>query len=123
MDLWLKYLLSSAAVITAVSVIWTKLLRPIDKLVTRTREMLPVLESVTEQFKDSPESMKVLREIALQFKTDSGSSLRDVINRLEHFAESNADFEYVKKLRQLDIFDKLNTINDTLTNMNPVDKK
>ncbi len=105
MDQWVKYLLTSATVLTAIGVIWTKFIRPIDKLITRTKEMLPVLEEVTEQFKDSPESMKVLREIASQFKADSGSSLRDIINKLEKFAEDNVDMEYVKKLRQVDVVD------------------
>jgi len=52
-------------------------------------KLLPVAIELTEQFHDAPEAFVTLREIAQQFKADSGTSLRDVINRLERSADDN----------------------------------
>ena len=53
-------------------------------------ELLPVLKDFTAAFKDNPSVFQVLNQIAAQFRTDSGSSLRDVVDRLEAAAKKSA---------------------------------
>lgn len=83
MPTWAQVVLALAALVTAIGVLWTKVLRPGAKLISTTEEMLPLLRTLTTTFRDTPASLLVLRDIANQFSTDSGSSLRDVVNRLE----------------------------------------
>jgi len=89
MPSWVLYIIGTAAVVTAIGVLWTKAIKPTAKLITTTDQMLPLLITLTETFKSNPNGFKVLNEIAAQFKTDSGSSLRDVVNRLEEAAKEN----------------------------------
>jgi hypothetical protein len=89
MPAWVIYIIGTAAVVTAIGVLWTKVIKPAAKLITTTDQMLPLLVALTETFKNNPTGFKVLNEIAAQFKTDSGSSLRDVVNRLEEGAKEN----------------------------------
>lgn len=83
---WGQVVLGLAALITAVSVIWTKVLRPGARLISATEEMIPLMRDLTRTFKDVPHAFQVLDEIVAQFRTNSGSSLRDVIDRIEEAA-------------------------------------
>lgn len=83
MPYWLQWILGASALIGALAVIWAKFLQPLGKLITYMHQMLPLLSQLTENFKDDPKHLAVLNEIATQFKSDSGSTLRDVVNRLE----------------------------------------
>lgn len=79
------------AVIALLAGLWTKVLRPGARLIARTEEMLPLLHELTTTFRGTPNAFKVLNEIANQFRTNSGSTLRDTVNRLEAYAlESRA---------------------------------
>jgi hypothetical protein len=63
-------------------------------MISTAEQMLPLLKSLTGEFKDTPGVFAILKDIAGQFRTDSGSSLRDVINRLEallQVLQSNVD--------------------------------
>lgn len=86
---WGQAILGIAAVVGAALYLWQKLLRPGARLVTTMDKLLPVAVELAEQFHDAPEAFITLREIASQFKADSGTSLRDVINRLESAANEN----------------------------------
>jgi hypothetical protein len=107
---WVAYIVGAAALIAAVGVIWNKLVKPLAKMIALAEKMLPLLAVLTDVFKDDPDALKVLNEIAAQFKADSGSSLRDVVNRLEVAAqkqEANAEglkigVETVKQVAGLD---------------------
>lgn len=87
MPAWTQYILGTAGLLIAVGVLWTKAIRPLGlfvyKFIKAQQEMLPLLQQLTEAFRDSPNAFKVLDEIVAQFRTDSGSSLRDVVNRIE----------------------------------------
>ncbi len=87
MPRWAQIIIGTAAVLAAAGVIWTKLLRPLGlfiyTFVLVQREILPLLQRFAEVFKDNPNAFKVLDEIVAQFRTNSGSSLRDVVNRIE----------------------------------------
>lgn len=89
MPVWGQVVLSVAAVCGAVVYLWSKVLRPGAQLISTMDRLLPVAKELAEQFHDAPEAFKTLREIAVQFKADSGTSLRDVINRLEVAANEN----------------------------------
>ena len=110
MPTWVTYILGAAALIAALGVIWAKLIKPLAKLITLLSDAVPMLSTLLEVFKKNPNLLKVIYEIADQFKTDSGSTLRDVVNRLEVAAqkqEVNAEglkvgVETVKQVAGLD---------------------
>jgi hypothetical protein len=83
---WVGYIaiiiISAAAVISALGVIWLKVIKPLAAFIVLVGEMKPLLEDLTIVFKGKPDVFKVLNEIAGQFRTDSGSSLRDAVNGL-----------------------------------------
>lgn len=81
--MWGQVILGVAAVITAIGVIWTRLLKPLVSVRDEMKESVPVMREAVVAMKDAPGTFLVLQQIASQFRTDSGSSLRDVVNRLE----------------------------------------
>lgn len=83
MPLWVSYILAAGALIVAVSTIWTKVVKPTLHFFATAEEMLPLLRTLTKEFKGSPEAFRTLNEIASQFHTDHGTTLRDVINELQ----------------------------------------
>jgi hypothetical protein len=89
MPSWVQWLIGAAAVVTACGVLWTKAVRPMARLIAAADEMLPLLRDLTRYLKDSPDAFKILGEIVAEFRTDSGSSLRDVVNRLDRAAMEN----------------------------------
>lgn len=87
---WLSILLAAAAAVTAAATLWTRLLRPGYLVMAGVEESLPVLREFVRVFRDSPNAFEVLDQMAAQFRTDGGSSLADVVNRLERAAVDNA---------------------------------
>lgn len=89
MPAWAGAVLAVAAVTAALSVIWTKLLHPAARLVTTSEAMVPLLVELTEVFRDQPESFRTLSAIAAEFRSESGTTLREIVNRLELAALEN----------------------------------
>jgi hypothetical protein len=93
MPLWLTIIASIltgiAAALVSIGIIWKKLLLPIGGVVRLIVDLHPLLESLLLKFGDKPNAFAVLDEIAEQFKTNDGSSLRDVVDRLEKAAAEN----------------------------------
>lgn len=87
MPAWTQLILGIAALIVAVGVIWTKGIRPMVRFISKAEEMVPLLVKLNEALGKTPEAFEVLDEIVAQFRTDSGSSLKDQVNRLETAAE------------------------------------
>lgn len=87
---WAQAVLGIAAIVTALSVIWSKVLRPGIRAASAAEVMLPLLVELTTVFRNNPDGFKTLNQIASQFRADSGTSLRDVVNRLEAAAIENA---------------------------------
>lgn len=87
--LGVKVIVGGAAVLTAAGVIWRVLIKPLANFITRSEQMVPMMDQLLVAFQGSPEAFKTLSEIAKQFHTDSGTTLRDVINRLEEAAKDN----------------------------------
>lgn len=79
---FLQIMLWVAGGLTALGVIYLKGLRPLSKFISETERAVPVLKTVTDKLND-PIIVDVIVDMAKQFQTDSGSSLRDVVNRLE----------------------------------------
>lgn len=84
----LQIILWIAAGLTALGVIYVKGLRPLARFIAETERSVPVLRSVTDQLND-PVLVAVIVDMARQFKSDSGSTLRDSVNRLEASADKN----------------------------------
>ena len=83
MPAWATYIVTAAAVVTAVIVLWVKLIRPLAHLITMTGKLLPLVTVLTETFEEHPDAFKVLAEIAAEFRTNDGSSLKDAVDRIE----------------------------------------
>lgn len=99
--IWGQYILGLAAILTALTVIWKYLLKPTLQFYGTAEKGVPLVRKLVETFESNPEAFDVLEKIAAEFRTDSGSSLKDQINRLEEAAirqeaaaakaEANAD--------------------------------
>jgi hypothetical protein len=87
MPLWLQWIIGTGAGIGAIGVIWTKLIRPLGQLISYLHAAIPLNQALVTQFKDNSDYFPVLKEIAGQFKTDSGSTLRDIVNGLATSAD------------------------------------
>lgn len=87
------------AIIRLPGIIWRHILQPLARSVvevgtiselSRVAPDLIRLSKMASVLDEVARNSAVLNEIARQFKTDSGSSLRDVINRLEVVTDSTA---------------------------------
>ena len=84
MSIFVQWLIGIAAALAAFGVIWRGLLQPMLQFFRTAEEMLPLLRSLTTEFKGAPDAFKVLAEIADQFSTsEGGSSLKDQVIKLE----------------------------------------
>jgi hypothetical protein len=89
-------LIGLGAVIVAVGLIWRSVLRPLVRAYVRGEQLAPlveriapiapqlatILEGMVKDLEGTPQPFAVLNKIAAEFRTDSGSSLRDEINSL-----------------------------------------
>lgn len=87
---WITYGAAVLGFVVALGTAWKTVLNPMRKFANKAEAMFPLLVDLTDTFQDTPHAFAVLDEIIAQFRTDSGSSLRDVINRLEGMADENA---------------------------------
>lgn len=85
----LQWVVLIAAAVGAAGVIWAKVLRPLLRLIAVAEDLVPVLRSLVAELGGTPQAFAVLDEIIAQFRTDSGSSLRDAVDRLEESAVEN----------------------------------
>lgn len=89
MPVWAQLVVGIAALAAAVIYIWQKVAKPVARGITTMDKLLPVAVELADLFHDVPGALETLREIAVQFKPDSGSSLFDVIQRLDRAAQAN----------------------------------
>jgi hypothetical protein len=90
MPTWAYFIITSAAVVTALGVLWSRVVRPMHRAIREADRTVPVMRKMTDTFADDPGIFEVIRAIAEEFKSDSGSTARDLMNRLEEAAEKNA---------------------------------
>lgn len=89
LPVWAQWLVLITVMVGVLLAFYKKVVRPAATLITTSEEMLPLLRELTTTFRGKPNTFKVLDEIAAQFRTDSGTTLRDVVNRLEEAADHN----------------------------------
>lgn len=89
MPAWTQIVLAVSTVFVGLAALWSKVLRPGMRFANNAEQMLPLLQDLTVTFRDTPGAFKILNQIIAQFRTDSGSTLRDVVNRLEVAANDN----------------------------------
>lgn len=87
---WITYSIAVIGLVAGLGTMWRTVVNPLRKAGNRAEEMYPILLSLTETFRDFPAAFEVLRNMAEQFKTDGGSSLRDVVNELTTMARASA---------------------------------
>lgn len=117
MPAWVQIVVGLAALVTATGVLWKKVLNPLRKAGNTAEEMYPLMVRLTEVFADNPDALKVLYEIAAQFKTNSGSSLRDVVNDLAKAIatlEKHAEIARILAERDREQLQRLLTLLDRL---------
>src|SRR5688572_29613349 len=86
---WAQWFITAAAVVTALGLLVKKVIIPGYRGVGALEDALPVFREFTATFKGKTDVFKVIEEIASQFRTDSGSSLRDAVDQLGLYAERN----------------------------------
>lgn len=93
MPSWMIYTGGIATFLLAVSIIGTKVWRWVRggaEVVSQFERTVPVMKRFTQAFYDNPEAAEILRQIAFEFKPNHGTSLRDVVDRIEGTARQMA---------------------------------
>lgn len=80
---WLQWVLWAAAGVTALGVIWSKVIKPVYRIISQVEDMLPVWTAATQQLADVPAAFQILRDIIAQLRSDSGTTIKDALNRME----------------------------------------
>jgi hypothetical protein len=89
---WLAVLGAGAAALIAVGIIFSRVRKMVKAIVVFAadwHEMVPMVRNLTATFGGNPQALSVLNAIAREFQADSGSTLRDVVNRLETAAQDS----------------------------------
>ena len=84
---WPVWIVAAAAVLTALSVIWRLFLKPLGEILALLEEAVPLLKAQVVAFRGIKDPYPVLEAIIAQTRSDSGSTLRDAINRTEEIAD------------------------------------
>lgn len=87
-----------AALVTACGVVWVKVIKPLAKFITLAETMVPLLQSLNETFKNNPRAFEVLEQMVSQFRTNGGSSLLDIVNRIDSSTKANSEAAQVAAL-------------------------
>jgi methyl-accepting chemotaxis protein len=86
----MQVLVGIAAVLTAFGTIWKLFFKPMAEIITLQQLVLPLLRDLARSFGGVVTPFDVLKDIISEFRTNGGSSLRDVVNRLEDAATDHA---------------------------------
>lgn len=89
MPTWVTILLAVAAVVAASGVIWRQFLKPLSSAIHTGNELIPIAKELAEQLKDTPDAFAVLKDIIEEFRSDGGSSLKDIVIELKSTGERN----------------------------------
>jgi hypothetical protein len=93
-----QWFITAAAVVTAIGLLVKKVIIPGYKGVGAIEDALPVLREVVTTFGGKGGALSVLGEISAQFRTDSGSSLKDSVDALCLAAEKAVEAAEVNRL-------------------------
>ncbi len=125
MPAWLLIIPAAMGVFIAIGYFIKRIIIPGSKAITEFTEGLPVMrdfidlfknnaagriavEKFVEVFASNPNGLNVLSEISRQFRTDSGATLRDVVNRLEVAAIESAAADEAIRLAAIGLQDEVN---------------
>ncbi len=86
MPAWVTIVIAAGAVVTALGILWTKALKPAALTISAASEMVPLARRLVELFGNDPTLFDVIHDFAAQFRNNNGSSMRDVVDRLEKLA-------------------------------------
>lgn len=89
LPVWAQWLALITVIVGVSIAFYKKVVRPAATLITTSEAMLPLLRELLKVFKDNPSYFKVLSDVASQFHSNNGTTLRDVVDRLEDAAEHN----------------------------------
>lgn len=81
-NLWVQVAVGFTAITAALTVLWRKVIKPIFFLAQDAVVAAPIFRELIEAFGGNPNALVVLAAIAKEFRTDSGTTLRDVVNKL-----------------------------------------
>lgn len=99
MPTWLIIATSIMGAIIALSTVWSKVLKPLALGISAVERAVPVMKVLTDTFGEDATTIRVLKDIAAEFRTDSGQSLRDLANRLEDSANENRSAVHLLQVR------------------------
>lgn len=95
---WIQVVVGIAAVITALGIIFTKVIRPGARFVAVSEEVVPVMLEFTRIFKNTPGAFAILLEMAKEFKNNSGVTLRDRVEDVAAYAiKANKNVEELRE--------------------------
>jgi uncharacterized phage infection (PIP) family protein YhgE len=99
---WIVWLITIPVAMTAVGFFIRRLIIPGYRMIGSVEDAVPVFKEFTATFQNDPDIFKVIKDIASQFRTDSGSSLRDAVDQLGKLAETNlANVEEATHIAQM----------------------
>lgn len=99
MPTWTVWIIAAAGVVTSLTVIWTKVLKPLNSFISLFEEAVPLLRAQVTAFKGVKDPYPILEELIAQTRSDSGATLRDAINRTEEIAHQLAEAEVESRRR------------------------
>ncbi len=108
---WMQVLVGIAAVLTAFGTIWKLFFKPMAEIITLQQLVLPLLRDLARTLGGVPTPFEVLKDIIVEFRNNGGSSLRDVVDRIEDAAKENVTAGELLKIqveasRQLAVQDR-----------------
>lgn len=80
---WVSLIIAASALLTAVAIVWRLLVKPMFRLIKTGEQVIPLMNNLIDAMSETKTPFSVLDDIIAQFRTNSGSSLKDAINRLE----------------------------------------
>ncbi len=87
--LWIQIIVGIAAVLTAFGTIWKLFFKPMAEIITLQQLVLPLLRDLARSFGGMDAPFDVLKDIVSEFRNNGGSSLRDVVDRIEDASKEN----------------------------------
>jgi hypothetical protein len=88
--IWIQIIVGVAAVLTGFGTIWKLFFKPMAEIITLQQLVLPLLRDLARSFGGVATPFDVLKDIIFEFRTNGGSSLRDVVDRIESSAKDHA---------------------------------
>lgn len=111
MPTYLAITIAVASGLVAMGTVWRMLIKPMAELIVLEQKLLPLLKDQVRVLGMIPQVWEVVAEIVEQVRTNAGSSMKDILNRLDDSSKANARAADVLKVeveasRQLAVADR-----------------